>query len=648
MYYRKLFFALLFLPFLLTAQTDTLKTTLNEVVVTATKTETPYYTLASSVSILSSKDILNKQYSTVVDLLREMPGLSIVQQGGPGKIANVMMRGTNSNHTLVILDGAELNDASSPNNAFDFYALDTYDIDRIEIVRGPQSTLYGSDAVAGVINILTKSGTEIPAYSFSGEGGSNGFYKANLATSGKYGLVDYYFSAIRNGSDGVSASNSKYEKDDGTKFRNTEKDGFVNNGATAKIGFDFSEYGKLKLMYKFTKLESDLDQNEKFGDDPNFTYKTEEQIFNASYSLNSFNGKWEKIFRGSLTKKFARGLDEFDALHPTTFSDSYNKSQRVKFDWQNNLRVIENNLITVGVETENEIANTSYYSEGEWGPYESVFPEQSIRTTSIYLQDQINIANSFFASAGIRYDDNEKFGGVTTFRIAPAYYFSETGTKIKFTYGTGFKAPSLYYIFDPLYGNPDLKPEESKGWDIGFDQYLLNGKISFNATYFNIQLENMFGFGPDFKEINIAKASSEGFEIYAASEIFDCLTISTNYTFTETKDEYSASADYEKPLIRRPKHQASLFVSYNYQNKLNFNTQLRYSGERDDKEFYNFSVRRVTLPDYLLVNLSASYKLLDYLTLTARVENLFDKYYEEVLFYGTLGRSFYGGVNISL
>lgn len=640
MYYRKLFFALLFLPLLLSAQTDTLKTTLNEVVVTATKTETPYYTLASSVSILSSKDILSKQYSTVVDLLREMPGLSIVQQGGPGRIANVMMRGTNSNHTLVILDGAELNDASSPNNAFDFYALDTYDIDRIEIVRGPQSTLYGSDAVAGVINILTKNGTSVPTYSFIGEGGSNGFYRANLSASGKYGLVDYYFSAIRNGSGGVSASSSKYG--------NNEKDGFVNNGATAKIGFDFSEYGKLKLMYKFTKLDSDLDQNEKFGDDPNFTYKTEEQIFNASYILNSFNGAWEKIFRGSFIKRSAHALDEFDALHPITFSDSYNKAQRVKLDWQNNLRVIDNNLITVGIETENEIANTSYYSEGMWGPYESVFPKQSIRTASVYLQDQINIANSFFASAGLRYDDNEKFGSVTTFRIAPAYYFSETGTKIKFTYGTGFKAPSLSYIFDPFYGNPDLKPEESKGWDLGFDQYLLNGKISFSATYFNIQLENMFGFGPDFREINIAKASSKGFEFSAASEIIDDLSISTNYTFTETKDEYSGTEDFNKPLIRRPKHHASIFVNYNYENRLNFNTQIRYSGKRDDKEFVDFSSRRVTLPDYLLVNVSASYKLMDYLTLTARVENLFDKYYEEVLFYGTLGRSFYGGVNISL
>ncbi|MBI1938369.1 MAG: TonB-dependent receptor [Ignavibacteriales bacterium] len=640
MYYRKLFFALLFLPFLLPAQTDTLKTTLNEVVVTATKTETPYYTLASSVSILSSKDILSKQYSTVVDLLRGIPGLSIVQQGGPGKIANVMMRGANSNHTLVILDGTELNDASSPNNAFDFYGLDAYDIDRIEIVRGPQSTLYGSDAVAGVINILTKNGTSIPSYSFTGEGGSNGFYRANLSASGKYSLADYYFSLIRNGSGGVSASSSKYG--------NTEKDGFVNNGATAKIGFDFSEFGKLKLIYKFTKLDSDIDQNEKFGDDPNFTYKTEEQIFNASYTLNSFNGAWEKIFRGSVIKKLARGLDEFDALHPATFSDSYNKAQRVKFDWQNNLKVVENNLVTVGIETEKEIANTSYYSESMWGPYESVFPEQSVRTTSIYLQDQINIASSFFASAGIRYDDNEKFGSVTTYRIAPAYYFSATGTKIKFTYGTGYKAPSLYYIFDPLYGNPDLKPEESKGWDFGFDQYLFNGKISLNAAYFNIQLENMFGFGADYRTINIAEASSKGFEFSAASEVFDGLAISTNYTFTETKDEYSASADYGKPLIRRPKHQASIFVNYNYENRLNLNTQLRYTGERDDKEFYNYSVRRVTLPDYLLVNVSGSYKLMDYLTLTARIENLFDKDYEEVLFYGTLGRSFYAGVNINL
>ena len=164
--------AFLLVQLSVSAQNDSIKTTLSEVVVTATKTETQYYALGSTVTIITSEEISKKQLNTVVELLRSVPGLSIVQQGGPGKLANVFVRGANSNHTLVIVDGAEMNDASSPNNAFDFSSMNTNDVDRIEIVRGPQSTLYGSDAIAGVINIITKRGTDKPQYSFFGEGGS--------------------------------------------------------------------------------------------------------------------------------------------------------------------------------------------------------------------------------------------------------------------------------------------------------------------------------------------------------------------------------------------------------------------------------------------------------------------------------------------
>lgn len=635
-----LFVYFLAIPFLLYAQNDTIKTTLDEVVISANKTETPYYSLASSVSIINSTDITKTQAHSVFDLLRYIPGISVIQQGGIGKLSNTFIRGANPNHALVIVDGIEMNDPSSPNNAFDFSSLCTYDVEKIEVVRGPQSTLYGSDAVAGVISIFTKRGNDKPDFSFSGEGGSSGFYKAQFTAAGKYNFIDYFVSANRNGTDGISSSNSSYG--------NTEKDGFINNGVTTKVGFDLSQFVNLQLMYKFTKADSELDQNEKLGDDPNYNYKTEEQIFSGSLLLTSFQGKWEKIFKGSLVKRFGRTLDEYDELHPGTFSDSYNRARRIKFEWQNNLRFIDNNLITIGLETETEHAYTSYYSESMWGPYESVFPEQSIRTSSIYLQDQINILNSLFTSVGIRYDDNEKYGNVVTFRLAPAYFISETGTKLKFTYGTGYKAPSLYYIFDPLFGNPELKPEKSKGWDFGFDQTLVNGKINFGMTYFNLKFENMFGFDSNFKTINIAEASSSGVELTCAANSLPGFDISANYTFTETKDEYSQGTDFGKKLLRRPKHQAALTINYNYKQIINLGTQIRYVGKRDDKDFTSYPVGRITLADYTIVNLIGSYKLFDYLELTARLENLFDKKYEEVLYYGTPGKTFYAGVNINL
>jgi vitamin B12 transporter len=336
-------------------------------------------------------------------------------------------------------------------------------------------------------------------------------------------------------------------------------------------------------------------------------------------------------------------------VRPNVSLDAFYKAQRSKFDWQNTLTFIKNNTVTFGVETSNEEARTSSHSTSDWGPSDSVFPDTSIRTTGIYFQDHLNISNSFFTSIGIRYDRNEKFGGTTTFRITPAYFIDATSTKIKMSYGTGFKAPSLFYLFDPLYGNPELKPEESKGWDIGIEQFASNRFISVGATYFNLKFENMFGYDSNYREINIAKASSQGLELTASVKDMGGISIDASYTYTKAKNEYDdGSGDYEKVLLRRPENQFSFNANYQLNSRLNLNVQVQYVGKRDDKDFSDFmNVKRVALQDYTLVNFAASYKLLDYLQLNGRVENMFDKQYEEVLYYGTLGRTFYFGVNLT-
>lgn len=477
---------ILFIIFYLTnnfvfPQSSTINSSLDEIVISANKTQTPYYAVGSSVTIITSEEISRKQTTSVIDLLREVPGVSVIQQGGPGKLSYISLRGANTNHTLVIVDGAKVNDASSPNNAFDFSTLTTHDIERIEIVRGPQSTLYGSYAIAGVVNIITKSGKGIPHYSLTAEGGSNSYYKGVLSASGSYGFMNYFVSALRSGSDGVSASNSKYG--------NTEKDGFINNAFTSQLGFNLIEDLKLNLIYKF--------------------------------------------------------------------------------------------------------------------------------------------------------------GNVITFRVSPAYFISFTGTKIKAAYGNGFKAPSLYNLFDPLFGNPNLKPEKSKGWEAGFEQYFSKGNYSLGITYFDLKLENMFGYNSNYVTINIAEAESKGIELFLSARIFESITINTNYTYNKTKDNYSLSDDFNKRLLRRPQDQFFININYQPNDDLNLNTQIKYSGKRDDKDFSFYPAQRVLMNDYTLVNLSASYKLLDYLQLTGRIENVFNKDYEEVLFYGTLGRSFYLGMNFN-
>jgi vitamin B12 transporter len=638
-FYRFLFPFFLFSGIIF-SQTDSVKATLNEVVITATKTETPYYSVGSSVSIITAEMIQKNQLKTVIDVLRLVPGLSVTQQGGPSKITYAYIRGTNSNHTLVVMDGVKMNDASSPSNAFDFSQLNTNDIDRIEVVNGPQSTLYGSDAIAGVINIITKKGNAKPVFSFLGETGANKYYRSNISALGTLGGLSYSVNASRSASDGISAANSIYG--------NSEKDGFSNTAFSVNLQYNLDPVMKVGFMYRFTKTKSDLDQNEKLGDDPNFTYRLEDQIWKLSFARTSFNGIWEQSLSASYVKRFNQNLDLTDAAHPSMSSDAFNNANRFKIDWQNNIRIIPNNLITLGIEREVESANTSYLSMSEWGPFESLFPDQSLRNTGAYIQDQFNYDNSFFTTVGVRYDDNSKFGKETTFRIAPCYLIKETNTRFKATYGTGFKAPSLFYLFDPAFGNPDLQPEKSEGWDFGIEQFFANNNFSLGITYFGIHLNDMFGFDANYKTINIDRAATNGVELTANASFASKISINGNYTFTETKNESEGSSEFGQTLLRRPKHQFSIISNYQVNDKLGMNVIIKYVGRKDDKDFGAYPAQRVTLPDYTLVDLGAHYNFFSNLTLTARLENLFDRQYEEVLFYGTTGRSLYVGLNLNL
>lgn len=637
--FLKSFSIFFFFSFSIFSQSDSVKATLNEIIITATRSETPYYQIGSSVSVITSDQIKQKQLKTIIDVLKEIPGLAITQLGGPGKQTSVFMRGTNSNHTLVILDGVKLNDPSSPSNAFDFSSLNVFDISRIEVVRGSQSTLYGSDAIGGVINIITKKGSDKPQYDVEGEAGSNNYYRTNLSALGSLGMVNYSFFVSKSASDGISAANKIYG--------NTENDGFENTSLTTNLEMIINENLKTGFIYKFDKLKTDLDQNNKYGDDPNYSFKQEEHLIKLNINAQSFNNLWKQDLSFSQIRRFGNALDLPDAIHKNTSSDSYNKGSRFKIDWQNNFFFIPQNLITFGIEREIETVNSSYSSMGDWGPFNSVFPNQSIITTGLYLQDQFEYEKSIFITAGVRYDKNQKFGNVSTFRIAPVYFINSTNTKLKFSFGTGFKAPSLYYLFDPAFGNPDLKPEKSKSWDVGIEQFLNEGNYSFSFTYFSADINDMFGYDNNFKTVNILKAKTSGVEIISSAK-FNNLYLSANYTYTNAIDNYELSAEYKQELLRRPKNQFYMYANYFISKRFDVNISLKYVGKRIDKDFSSFPAKRISLPDYTLFNIAMNYKLFDELTLNGKIENIFDKKYEEVLYYGTLGRTFYFGFNVTL
>ena len=617
---------------------------LNDVVIAATRTSSNSIELANSISVIDSAEIVNKNSFNTFDVLKNEYGLSFSQQGTKASISNVYIRGGNSSSTLVIIDGVEANLPNDPSNFYNFFALPVDNISRIEVLRGPQSTLYGSDALAGVINITTTRGTGKPALDLNFEAGSYNTFKGTVSSLGALGRFNYSIALSRVKSDAYSAAAEKY--------RNTEKDGYTIDNVSSIIGYNFLDIFKADLVIRYNKSKSDLDQSlgsPEFWDDPTYVFNQEEFFVRGQGRLNLLNNKWNQKF--GLT--FFRNVRKysFDSSAASFYSsNSLYDGKKYKADWQNDLYFFKNNIITAGIEFELEESASEYYLFTYLNPpdYASIFPKKSVNTTGIFIQDQIKLDESVFTTLGARYDHHNQFGSVFTYRIAPAYIFWKTGTKLKANFGTGFKAPSLFYLFDPAYGNPNLNPEKSLGWDAGVEQFFWKEGFSIGVTYFFNKFEDMFGFDPvTFKTININKAETNGVEIFAKASLIYGLDIKTNYTYTNAKDKSENTPDYNKKLVRRPEHKAGLFVSYSFNDGTNANIEFIYVGNREEPDFINYPAR-IIMPDYFLINFAAHYDLFSFLRCKIRIENLLDKQYEEVYGYGTAGFSVYGGISLNI
>ncbi|HEX2867655.1 MAG TPA: TonB-dependent receptor [Ignavibacteriales bacterium] len=632
-------FSLLLLQQVLKAsdKPDSLKTyKLNEVVVTASRTVTPIAETASSITVIGEDDIKRGDKVSLPEVLSNVPGLSVVRQGGPGGLSSVFIRGANPEQTLFLIDGVAVNDPSSLSNSYDISNLPVDNIERVEVLRGPQSTLYGSEAMAGVISIFTKRGSGKPKYSLSLEGGSYATYKANGSLSGSVSFLDYSFGYSRYDTKGFSQADET--------FGNSEKDGNLNNSYFSRIGMKFTDRFTMDLMFNYTKAKTGLDQNEKMGDDPNFTYNLEESIFRTSGSLTSFEGKLKQNLSASVMRHVSHAVDLPDAVRPGTSSLAFFNGTKIKLDFQNELKLYEKNTLVFGLESDFEKANTDYSSTSEWGPFSSSFKSRMLNTSGAYLEDQVNMNDALFASLGVRYDYHEKFGSVVTYRLAPAYLIRQTGTKLKATYGTGFKSPSLYYLYDPTFGNPDLKPEKSKGYDMGFEQYLFSNKITAGLTYFNNKYSDMIGYDNSFKTINIARAEAKGWELFLSVSSIYNFNFSLNYTYTDSRDKSPESTEKDMQLLRRPKNKFGLNIDYTIK-AAKLNLEVLNVGRREDKDFTTFM--RVPLESYTLINLAASYEISSLVKVYGRIDNLLNKKYEEVLFYGTPGLSAYLGMKLN-
>ncbi|MGE5147590.1 MAG: TonB-dependent receptor plug domain-containing protein, partial [Candidatus Eiseniibacteriota bacterium] len=464
------------------AQAEDTTSTDSDYVVTATRVPTDPARIASSVTVITAEQIHERQYQTVVDVLNHVPGVHIAQSGGRGTTASIFSRGTESNHTLFLINGIRAEDPSSTGGIFQFENIDVNDIERVEVVRGAQSVLYGSDAIGAVINIITKKGGKGITATGSAEGGSFSSVDARGGVNGSYKFVDVNLNANRFRSSGLSILSDR--------LGGFEQDPYKTYGGSARIGLHPADWVDLDLFGKQQYSRTSLDS---FVDDPNDVQKLHQNFGRVAATVRPFGDFWNSTLAFNYNGTNRSIVNPPDAIDPNTNTASKFHGNESALDWQNDFAVTDTNTVTVGLENRWErgkAAGSAFFA----------FDQTDVNKAA-FVQDQFALWDRLFGTVGVRVDKPDGIDPVVTYRIAPTYVLKETDTKLKFTYGTGFKQPSLEdkFGFNPGFppffpafnGNPNLKPERSTGWDVGFEQAVWKKRVTFGATYFQNKIRDL-------------------------------------------------------------------------------------------------------------------------------------------------------------
>ena len=591
--------------------------TLPPVFVTSTRTETPLQQVTTSASVITAKDIQDQQAEMVLEALRNVPGLDVVQSGSRGTATSVFIRGSESDHVLVLIDGVEVN--STTLGAFNFAHLTTDNVERIEILRGAGGTLYGSQAIGGVINIITKKGQGPLEAGLSLEGGNGSTHRQTLSLRGGAGKLGYSFSAGRIESQGFHSVNDDYR----------------NLAASARLDYQVTEDASLKGIFHFVKTDLGLFNNNNFASqpDPNAREATTQYLGKLEWEQKIFEN-WDYRISGSMFKEHIKDSDDVDAC--TFFGFPCDSRTRDRFrpridtgEFQTNYRFEEWSTTTFGVEYKRRSASTSGGID------------KAIRNLGYYLQEQFQFLDRrLIMIPGIRLDDNQSFGTAWTPSFSAAYLFRETGTKLKGGYAKGFKAPTLNELFFPpgfgcpAFGNPNLGPERSWELNAGVEQTVLSERVKLGVTYFHREVQDLIEGRPIpgnpfgcFRAENVGRARFDGVEWSLHIKLLTSLTVNANYTYLDWD-----TADGK--LRRRPRHRGNVNLNYLYDN-LNVNLGANVVGSRDDFRAAS-PFGDITKPGYGIVDLASYYSVpwkvpgVKNLTLFGKIENLFNKKYEEV------------------
>lgn len=604
-------FVLLAMPFAAHGQTETTPI-MPDTVVTADREPTPIDKVTGTITVITREEIERRQLRTVDDVLRSVPGVSVQQSGGIGAQSSVFVRGSNSNHVVVLIDGMNVSDPSTPNGAIDFAHFLTENLDRIEVVRGPMSTLYGSAAIGGVINMVTKAGS----------GPLNGGVFTELGTRlqtttggyvrGSEGKFNYNISATGLYAPGEPVVPARFWTPNGF----VENDFYRNINIGSRLGVALSDNAQLSLFTRFIDTQLKFDQVT--FNDPNST-EFAQQLFNRlQFDGNFLDGRWKPTVGIGYSSVYRHDQDFPSDQNPFPFSqDAYYNGRRLQADFKNEIVLSDQFNFLGGVDFDQSWLYINADGTQSWG---------ASSQTGMYAQLRGTFFEDLTLSIAGRLDSHNRFGTVTTWRAGATYLVRATDTRFKASYGTAFKAPSLFELYGAGFfcaGNLNLQPEYSRGYELGVEQGMFNGKVKAGLTYFYNSYSNLIQCPPPFTSLqNVANALSDGIEVFVQVSPYKWLDVFFNYTYTRALD-----VDLNQPLPRRPEDVFGLRAEVRPWEDVHFGVELNQVSNRHDLDAVTGAPVRPS--PYTLIRATAGWAVRKGVELFARAENILDRQYEE-------------------
>lgn len=567
--------------------------------------------VGSSITVLTREDLEATGKSNVGDALRGIPGVDVVQGGGPGRVSTIFLRGANSNHTKVIIDGIPANDPSGPSRAFDFSALPLDNVERIEILRGPQGVLFGSDAVGGVINIVTKKGEGPAKFQISALGGSFKTSQQAYGVSGGNSRQHYSIFGSYSDTAGISAA--------AISRGNPEHDGFQNGVIGGRVGTKIGTQHNLDYVFRITNSDAEIDDFN-FGPGAPFV----DNLIRETQTDSALNRiQLDSILVDDLLhQRVAFNIVNYDRFDtdPGLFVDERFQGETRQLDYQLDTHLSDYHVITAGADYWQEDASSSSVAKREND------------NRGVYVNDVLMLSDRFSTTLGVRNNDHSSAGSSTTYRVTANYQITPESSRIHASYGSGFRAPSLAEALFP-FGNPALRPEETVGWDIGYGWDIWDKVVVGDVTFFDNHFDNLIQFDGLMLN-NVASARTRGVEFSTRVLLTQGLEAFGDYTWSHNEDLVTGNR-----LARRPDNKARFGFDHEYRQGVGH--VVLYANYVDLRLDSPFSME--ILPSYVTLNALAEHRISKRTKLFVRCDNLLDEKYEEIFGLGSPGVALYGG-----